>query len=396
MRFVGDGRPVDLPVLQARSFGPSSSQLNGPKPPSRQRWKQPASCPLEREDSGLVAWYRSLYAPRTEGRMTVTIGRRELLAALGGAAAAWPLAARAKQPAMPTVGFLGSGTPITAGVWVVAFAQRLRELGWIEDRTIKIDLRWAEGRNDRSAEIVTDFVRLKVDVIVTYGSEHIQIAKEATSTIPIVALMGDPVGSGLVASLAHPGGNLTGLSGQNADLNGKRFELLHEIVPNLRRLAVLFNGNNLAYRLESDIVRAAAIPLGLEILAAEIRSGDDIAPTFAAIATNADALLVVGEPLTFTYRSQISALALAARLPTTYSTRGYVEAGGLMSYGPNFPALFQRMADYVNKILRGTKPEDLPVEQPTRYDLIVNLTTAKALGLKIPESFLLRADEVIE
>src|SRR5499433_1457503 len=331
-----------------------------------------------------------------EGRMTVTIGRRELLVALGGAAA-WPLAARAQQAAkVPTIGFLGSGTPITAGAWVVAFAQRLRELGWIEGRTIKIDLRWAEGRNDRSGEIVTDFVRLKVDVIVTYGSEHIQIAKEATSTIPIVALMGDPVGSGLVASLAHPGGNLTGLSGQNADLNGKRFELLHEIVPNLRRLAVLFNGNNLAYRLESDIVRAAAIPLGLEVLAAEIRSGDDIAPTFAAIATDADALLVVGEPLTFTYRSQISALALAARLPTTYSTRGYVEAGGLMSYGPNFPALFQRMADYVNKLLRGTKPEDLPVEQPTRYDLIVNLTTAKALGLKIPESFLLRADEVIE
>ena len=167
--------------------------------------------------------------------------------------------------------------------------------------------------------------------------------------------MGDPVGSGLVASLAHPGGNLTGLSGQNADLNGKRFELLHEIVPNLRRLAVLFNGNNLAYRLESEIVRAAAIPLGLEVLAAEIRSGDDIAPTFAAIATNADALLVVGEPLTFTYRSQISALALAARLPTTYSTRGYVEAGGLMSYGPNFPTLFRRIADYVNKILRGTR-----------------------------------------
>src|SRR5262245_17078552 len=322
--------------------------------------------------------------------------RRDFITLLGGAAA-WPLAAREQQPAkVPTIGFLGSGTPITAGAWVVAFAQRLRELGWIEDRTIKIDLRWAEGRNDRSVEIATDFVRQKVDVIVTYGSEHIQIAKEATSTIPIVALMGDPVGSALVASLAHPGGNLTGLSGQNADLNGKRFELLHEIVPNLRRLAVLFNGNNLAYRPEADIVRAAALPLGLEVLAAEIRSGDDIAPTFAAIATNADALLVVGEPLTFTYRSQISALALAARLPTTYYTRGYVEAGGLMSYGPNFPALFRRMADYVNKIVRGTKPEDLPVEQPTRYDLIVNLTTAKALGLKIPESFLLRADEVIE
>jgi len=330
--------------------------------------------------------------------MIVTIGRRELLAALGGAAAAWPLAARAQQSAkVPTIGFLGSGTPITAGAWVVAFAQRLRELGWIEDRTIKIDLRWAEGRNDRSAEIATDFVRLKVDVIVTYGSEHVQIAKEATSTIPVVfALAGDPVGSGLVASLAHPGGNLTGLSAQNADLTGKRFELLHEIVPNLRRLAVLFNGNNLAYKLETDIVRAAAIPLGLEVLAAEIRSGDDIAPTFATIATNADALFVVGEPLTFTHRTRINTLALAARLPTTYSTRGYVEAGGLMSYGPNFPALFRRAADYVHKILLGAKPSDLPVEQPTSYDLIVNLTTAKALGLQIPESFLLRADEVIE
>jgi putative ABC transport system substrate-binding protein len=324
------------------------------------------------------------------------MGRREFVGLLGGAAA-WPLVARAQQPPkVPTIGFLGSGTATTAGTWVAAFAQRLRELGWIENRTIKIDLRWAEGRHDRSAEIATEFVRLNVNVIVTYGSEQVQIAKEATSTIPIVfATAGDPVGSGLVASLAHPGGNITGVSSQNADLTGKRFELLHEVVPNLRRLAVLFNGNNLAFRLEVDMVRTAATPLGLDVLAGRIRSGDDIAPTFAALATNADALFVVGEPLTFTYRSQINTLALAARLPTTYSTRGYVEAGGL-SYGPNFPALFRRAADYVHKILLGQKPGDLPVEQPTRYDLIVNLTTAKALGLTIPESFLLRADEVIE
>jgi putative tryptophan/tyrosine transport system substrate-binding protein len=330
--------------------------------------------------------------------MASHIGRRKFLATLGGAAAAWPLAARAQQQAkVPTIGFLGPGNATTAGAWVAAFAQRLRELGWIEDRTIKIDLRWAEGRHDRSEEIAAEFVRLKVDVIVTYGSEHVQIAKEATSTIPIVfATAGDPVGSGLVASLAHPGGNVTGTSSQNADLTGKRFELLREIVPNLGRLAVLFNGNNVAYRLEVDVVRAAAIPLKLEVLAEEIRSGDDIAPTFGAIATNADALFVVGEPLTFTYRNQISALALAARLPTSYSTRGYVEAGGLMSYGPNFLTLFRRTADYVHKILLGQKPGDLPVEQPTRYDLIVNLATAKALGLTIPESFLLRADEVVE
>jgi putative tryptophan/tyrosine transport system substrate-binding protein len=323
--------------------------------------------------------------------------RREVITLLGGTAA-WSLAARAQQAAkVPTIGFLGAGTPTTAGAWVAAFAQRLRELGWIEDRTLKIDLRWAEGRNDRSAEIVAEFVRLNVDVITTYSTEHALIAKRATTAIPIVAtLLGDPIGSGLVNSLARPGGNLTGLSAQNADLTGKRFELLREVVPNLRRLAVLFNGNNPAYRLEVEIVRAAAIPLGLEVLAAEIRSGDDIAPTFAAIATNADALFVVGEPLTFTYRSQINALALAAHLPTTYSTRGYVEAGGLMSYGPNFPALFRRAADYVNKILRGEKPSDLPVEQPTTYELIVSLTTAKALDLTIPELFLLRADEVID
>jgi putative tryptophan/tyrosine transport system substrate-binding protein len=324
--------------------------------------------------------------------------RREFISLLGGATVAWPVVAHAQQPPrVPTIGFLGSGTTTTAGTWVAAFAQRLRELGWIENRTINIDLRWAEGRHDRSAEIATEFVRLKVNVIVTYGSEQVQIAKEATSTIPIVfATAGDPVGSGFVASLAHPGGNVTGTSSQNADLTGKRFELLSEVVPNLRRLAVLFNGNNPAFGLEVDMVRTAATPLGLDVLAGEIRSGDDIAPTFAAITTNADALFVVGEPLTYTYRSQINTLALAARLPTTYSTRGYVEAGGLMSYGPNFPALFRRAADYVHKILLGEKPGNLPVEQPTRYDLIVNMSTAKALGLTIPESFLLRADEVIE
>src|SRR5262249_32217313 len=304
--------------------------------------------------------------PQPEGHMASHIERRKFLATLGGAAAAWPLAARAQQPPkVPTIAFLGTAT--TAGTWVAAFAQRLRELGWLENRTVNIDLRWAEGRHDRSAEIATEFVRLKVNVMVTYGSEQVQIAKEATSTIPIVfATAGDPVGSGFVASLAHPGGNVTGTSSQNADLTGKRFELLSEVVPNLRRLAVLFNGNNPAFRLEVDMVRTAAMPLGLDVLAGEIRSGDDIAPTFAAIATNADALFVVGEPLTFTYRSQINTLALAARLPTTYTTRGYVEAGGLMSYGPNFPALFRRAADYVHKILLGQKPGDLPVEQPTR------------------------------
>ena len=324
--------------------------------------------------------------------------RREFITLLGGAAAAWPLASRAQQMVnLPAVGFLGAGSPATADVWLSAFMSRLRELGWIEGRNINVDVRWAEGRNDRSADIAAEFVRLKVDVIVTYSSEHTQIAKQATSTIPIVfALAADPVGSGLVANLARPGGNLTGLSAQNVDLTGKRFELLREIVPGLRRLAVLFNGNNPTATIEIDIVRTAASPLGIEVSPSAILGAEDIAPAIARIAKQADALFVVGEPLTFTHRTRINTLALAAHLPTNYPTRGYVEVGGLMSYGPNFSASFRRAADYVHKILLGAKPGDLPVEQPTRYDLVVNLTTAKALGLTIPESFLLRADEVIE
>jgi ABC-type uncharacterized transport system substrate-binding protein len=325
------------------------------------------------------------------------IRRREFITLVGGAAA-WPLAARAQQAArLPTVGFLGAGSPATADVWLSAFTSRLRELGWIEDRNIKIDVRWAEGRNDRSAEIAADLVRLRVDVILTYSSEHTQIAKEATSVIPIVfALAADPVGSGLVASLARPGGNVTGLSAQNVELTGKRFELLREIVPGLSRLAVLFYGNNPSAATEVDIVRTAAGPLSIEVFPSEILGAEDIAPAITKIAKRAAALFVVGEPMTFTHRARINTLALAARLPTTYPTRGYVEAGGLMSYGPNFPASFRRAADFVHKILLGAKPGDLPVEQPTRYDLVVNLTTAKALGLTISESFLLRADEVIE
>ena len=324
--------------------------------------------------------------------------RRDFIAAFAGAAAAWPLGTRAQQMArLPTVGFLSAASPATADVWVSAFTSRLRELGWIEDRNIKIDVRWAEGRHDRSVEIAADFVRLKVDVIVTYSTEQIQIAKQATSIIPIVfAMASDPVGSGLVSSLARSGGNLTGLSVQNVDLTGKRFELLREIVPSLRRLAVLFNGNNPTSMTEIDIVRTVAGPLGIEIFASEIWGAEDIAAAIATIAKQADALFVLGDPLTATHRTRINTLALAARLPTTYSTRGFVEAGGLMSYGPNFSASFRRTADYVHKILLGAKPGDLPVEQPTKYDLVVNMTTAKALGLTLPESFLLRADEVIE
>lgn len=326
--------------------------------------------------------------------------RRELIVLVGGAVTAsrgLTDAALAQPARLPTIGFLGSGTPATAGAWVAAFTQRLRELGWIEDRTVRIDLRWAEGRDDRAAEIAADFVRQKVDVIVTYSGGPARIAKQATSTIPIVApLLGNAVDSGLVASLARPGGNLTGLTSMTAELVSKRLELLREIVPGLRRLAILANGNNTTLKMEIESLRAAGGPLGLKVMPFEIRRAEDIGPTLAMIATQADALFVVGEPLTFSHRTQINTLALAARLPTTYTTREYVDAGGLMSYGASFPPQFRRAADYVDKILRGAKPGDLPVEQPTRFELVVNLTTAKALGLTIPESFLLRADEVIE
>ena len=324
--------------------------------------------------------------------------RREFITLLGGAAAAWPLAARAQQPAkLPTIGFLGASTPSAQSQWVAAFVQRLRELGWIEGRTVAIEYRWAEGRSERFAEIAAEFVRLKVDVIVTAGTAAVLAAKQATSVIPIVfAVAGDPVGSGLVASLARPGGNVTGLSIQATDLAGKRLELLREVVPGLRRLAIMANVGNPGAVLEMGEVQAAARTLGLEVATLEIRRAEDIAPAFEALKGRADALYVCADPLVITNRIRINTLALGARLPTMHGIREYVEAGGLMSYGPNFPDLFRRAADYVDKILRGAKPADIPVEQPTKFDLVINLTTAKALGLDVPPTLLARADEVIE
>ena len=324
--------------------------------------------------------------------------RRRFITLLGGAAAAWPLAARAQQPGkLPTIGFLGATTPSAGSQWVAAFVQRLRELGWIEGRTVAIEYRWAEGRTERSAEIAAEFVRLKVDVIVTSGTAPVIAVKQATSIIPIVfAAAGDPVGTGLVASLARPGGNITGLSIQAADLAGKRLELLREIVPGLRRLAVLANVGNPAAVLEMGEVQAAARTLGLEVVTLEIRRAEDIAPAFETLKGRADALYVCADALVNTNRIRINTLALGARLPTMHRSREYVEAGGLMSYGPNFPDLFRRAADYVDKILRGAKPGDIPVEQPTKFDLVINLITAKALGVTIPPTLLARADEVIE
>jgi len=316
---------------------------------------------------------------------------------LGGATAAWPLAARAQQPAkLPTIGFLGGTTPATWSLFVAAFVQRLRELGWIEGRTIAIEYRWAEGRGERFAEIAAEFVRLNVDVIVTVGGA-VLAAKQATSLIPIVfAAAADPVGSGLVASLARPGGNVTGLSSQFTDLAGKRLELLREMVPSLRRLAIMANAGYPAAVLEMAEVQATTRTLGLDVVTLELRRAEDIAPAFEALKGRAEALYVCAESPVTTNRVRINTLALAARLPTMHSIREYVEAGGLMSYGPNFPDLWRRAGDLVDKILRGAKPADIPVEQPTKFDLIINLTTAKALGLDVPPTLLARADEVIE
>jgi ABC-type uncharacterized transport system substrate-binding protein len=323
--------------------------------------------------------------------------RRDVITLLGGAAAAWPIAARAQQPRrQPTIGFLGTATSSAWSQWTPAFAQRLRELGWIEGHTVAIEYRWAEGREERYAQIVAELIRLRVDVIVT-GGAALPTAKQATSVIPIVfAVAGDPVGSGAVASLARPGGNITGLSTQAPDLGGKRLELLREVVSGLRRLAIMANVGYPSALLEMGEVRAAARTLGIEVAILEIWRADEIASAFEALRGRAEALYVVADPLVNSNRVRINTLAQGARLPTMYGFREYVEAGGLVSYGPNIPDLFRRAGDYVDKILRGAKPADLPVEQPTKFDLVINLITATAPGLKLPEAFLLRADEVIE
>jgi putative tryptophan/tyrosine transport system substrate-binding protein len=325
------------------------------------------------------------------------IGRREFISTFGGATVLWPLAAQAQpRGKLPTIGFLGAATPSTWSSQVGAFVQRLRELGWIESSTVATEYRWAEGRPERFTEIAAEFVRLKVDVIVPVGGA-VPAAMKSTSVIPIVfAAAPDPVGSGFVASLARPGGNVTGLSAVQTDLAGKRLELLREAVPALRRLAIL---GNVAYRgsvLEMGEVQAAAHTLSLEVVLREIRRSEDIAPAFELLKGSADALYTCTDPLTVTNSIRINSLAQSARLPTMYDQREYVEAGGLMSYGTNIDDQFRRAADYVDKILRGTKPGDIPVEQPTKFELVINLLTAKILGLELPRSLLDRADQVIE
>jgi len=324
--------------------------------------------------------------------------RRDFIKVVGVTAIAWPATARAQQPAkLPIIGFLGQTTLSAASEWVAAFTQRLRELGWIDGRTVVIEYRWAEGSSQRAAEIAAEFVRLKVNVIVTSGTPQVAAVKQATSIIPIVfATAGDPVGTGLVASLASPGGNVTGLSVQAADLAGKRLEILREVIPRLSRVAIIGNVGNPFIVQEFAEVRTAAGSLGLEVVMLEIRRKEDISSAFEELKGRADALYVCTDALANANRIRINTLALGARLPTIHGTRDYVEAAGLMSYGTNYPDLFRRAAGPVDKILRGAIPADIPIEQPTKFDQVNNLVTAKALGLTIPAALLGRADEVIE
>ena len=321
--------------------------------------------------------------------------RREFISLLGGSVA-WSIAARAQPAKLPTVGFLGAGGQSAWTHWTAAFVQRLNELGWVQGRTVTIEYRWAEGRAERFREIASEFASLKVDVIVTVGSA-VPALKDATSTIPIVfAVAVDPVGSGMVASLARPGGNVTGVSIQETELAGKRIELLREILPGLRRMAVIANVGYQASVLEVAEVRQVARKFGLDVEPLEIHRAEDIGPAFDKLGNQTQALYVCSSALFNANIARINSRALGARLPTINALREYVEAGGFMSYGTNNRELFRRAAEIVDKILKGAKPADLPVEQPTQFDLVINLSTAKALGLTIPEAFLLRANEVIE
>jgi putative tryptophan/tyrosine transport system substrate-binding protein len=322
--------------------------------------------------------------------------RREFITLLSGAVVACPLTALAQRPGkLPTIGFLGDGASVSVP-WTAAFAERLRELGWIEGRTVSIEYRKSEGRPERVAEIAAEFVQLKIDVIVTYGGA-VAILKQATASIPIVfALAADPIGSGLVASLSRPGGNVTGFSLLQPDVAGKRLELLRQLVPGLRRLAIMFDADYPASVREMGNVQATARNLGLEVAPHGIRRTEDIAPVFDAFKGQAEALYIVENSLLANNGPRIATLALNIQLPTIFTSGAVVRAGALISYGADIPAMFGRAADYVDKILRGAKPGELPVEQPTKFDLVINLKTAKALGLTIPHKLLVLADEVIE
>jgi putative ABC transport system substrate-binding protein len=320
--------------------------------------------------------------------------RRDFVKAIAGSAALWPLGTRAQTGKLPTIGFLGTVTPST---WPYeAFDRRLRELGWIEGKTATIDYRWAAGNAERISAYAAEFVHAKVTVIVT-GGNGVAAVKQATSTIPIVFAMAvDPVGSGFVASLSHPGGNVTGLSLQGPDVAGKRLELLREVTPNRRRLGILVNVAYPAAEKELAQVQTAAEALGFNTIVLSIRRTEDIVPAFDRIGDRVDALYLISEALVHSNLAAICALALGAHLPMIYGDAEAARDGALLSYGPSMRDLLRRAADMTNMILYGKKPADIPVEQPTKFELVINLKTAKALGLTVPATLLTLADEVIE
>jgi putative ABC transport system substrate-binding protein len=320
--------------------------------------------------------------------------RREFLVGFGGVVAS-SLSARAQQiTKLPVIGFMGAATPSAWSSWTAAFVKRLSELGWVDGKTIKIEYRWAEGSEERYAEMAAELVKLGPSVLVAVGGDS---ARKATSTIPIVvALMSDPVGTGLVSSLARPGGNITGMSIQSTDLAGKRIELLKETISTLRRFAILAYVDYAGTMLDVGAIHTASKSIGLEVVTIPIHQAKDIEPALASLDPQLQAMYVPPNILVNTNRILINKLAQERRLPTMHGFREYVVSGGLMSYGPNTANLFRRAAEYVDKILQGAKPIDLPVEQPTEFDLVVNLKVAKVIGLEFSPSLLARADEVIE
>jgi putative ABC transport system substrate-binding protein len=322
--------------------------------------------------------------------------RREFMLLMGSVAVDASAAAYGQQSAKPPIiGFLVAGTQASHGAWVAAFTQRLSELGWTDGRNIKIEYRWAAGDRQQTTKFATEFVQQKVDVIVT-SAFGVLTAKEATSTIPIVsAAYGDAVASGIVKSLARPGGNVTGLSIQPTELSSKRLELLRDIIPSVRRLAALVNTHIIDAR-EVVAIRTASAKLNIDANVLDVQTAEDIEAAMATLVGQTDALYVYSEPLTNANKDKIIRAATAAKIPTIFGFREFVDAGGLISYGPNFIDLFARAAEFTDKILRGATPADLPVQQPVKFDLIINLKAAKALGLSISETALTRADEVIE
>jgi putative ABC transport system substrate-binding protein len=325
--------------------------------------------------------------------------RRDFMTLLGGAVAAWPLAARAQQPRrIPRIGYVFSFIPSEGQHLWDACRQGLRDLGYVEGQSIILEPRWAEGKHERLPGLLADLVRLNVDVIVAAATPASRAAKAATATIPIVIVaVGEPVRAGLVASLARPGGNVTGLGLLTPDLSGKRLELLLEIAGKVSRVAILMNPDNAVSAIFLEETQAAARRVGIELQRVDARNPQEIEPAFGAItAGGADALIVFDDPVLWSHRPRIVTLAAARRTPAMYGLRDFVNDGGLMSYGPNRPDQYRRTAIFVDKILKGAKPADLPVEQPTRFDLVINLATAKTLGLTVSPILLARADEVIE